>query len=225
MTLPQLPDLRGLPYYDEAATYWVYANRLWAWEFAGWKPESMSWKTGCYIHGGLSDNQINFSGPDVIPFFESLCVNNFEKFSIGAMKHAIMCVPSGHIATHGILQRNEEQDVRFYAAGPWPAFHALNSKFRVKADFPRWYLFQVAGPTSLQTLERATDESLKDIPFLRFRTARIAGKQVEIARIACQGILPRRCVGRSKRVRTSTMRSSRRVKLLAFRGSGGALTW
>jgi len=189
MTLPQLPDLRGLPYYDEAATYWVYANRLWAWEFAGWKPESMSWKTGCYIHGGLSDNQINFSGPDVIPFFESLCVNNFEKFSIGTMKHAIMCTPDGLIATHGILQRNDEQDVRFYAGGAWPAFHALNSKFRVKAEFPRCYLFQVAGPTSLQTLERAAGEALGDIRFLRFKSSKIAGKDVEIGRIGMSGNL------------------------------------
>jgi len=189
MTLPLLPDLRGLPYYDEAATYWVYANRLWAWEFSGWKTESLSWKQGCYIHGGLSDTQFNFSGPDVIPFFESLCVNNFEKYSVGAMKHAIMCTPDGLIATHGILQRNDEQDIRFYAGGPWPMFHALNSKLRVKVDTPRCYLFQVAGPTSLQALERATGEDLSDIKFLRFRAAKIAGKPVEIGRIGMSGNL------------------------------------
>ena len=189
MTLPQLPDLRGLPYYDEAITYWVYGNRSWAWEFAGWKPESMSWKTGCYIHGGLSDSQVIFNGPDVVRLFESLCVNNFEQFSIGSMKHAIMCTPAGLIATHGILQRNAEDQVRFYAGGTWPVFHAINSKFRVKVEFPRWYLFQVAGPTSLQTLERAADESLGDMRFLRFRTAKIAGKTVEIGRLGMSGNL------------------------------------
>jgi hypothetical protein len=25
-----------------------------AWEFNGWRAESMSWKTGCYIHAGMS---------------------------------------------------------------------------------------------------------------------------------------------------------------------------
>jgi len=189
MTMPHLPDLRGLPYYDEASTYWVYANRLWAWEFSGWKTESLSWKTGCYIHGGLSDTQFNFSGPDVVPFFESLCVNNFEKYSIGTMKHAIMCRPDGLIATHGILQRNGEDDIRFYAGGPWPVFHALHSKMRIKVDFPKCYLFQVAGPNSLQALERATDENLGDIRFLRFRPAKIAGKNVEIGRIGMSGNL------------------------------------
>ena len=45
-------DLRGLPYYDEPTLYLNLGGRLWAWEFEGWKPESLSWKTGCYIHGG-----------------------------------------------------------------------------------------------------------------------------------------------------------------------------
>lgn len=44
--MPQLPDLRGLPYYDEPSSYMVMMNRLWAWEFSGWKAESLSWKQG-----------------------------------------------------------------------------------------------------------------------------------------------------------------------------------
>ena len=189
MTLALLPDLRGLPYYNDPSTYMNMGGRLWAWEFNGWKPESLSWKNGCYIHAGLSDLQMNFTGPDVVPFFESICVNNFSKFSIGTIKHAVMCLENGLIAAHGCLQRNDEEDVRFYAGGPWPAYKAMGSKFRVKVDFPKWYLFQVAGPTSLQTLERATNESLADIGFLRFRTATIAGKPVEIARIGMSGNL------------------------------------
>ena len=50
-------DLRGLPYYDEPTLHLNLGGRLWAWEFDGWKPESMSWKTGCYIHTGLSNTQ------------------------------------------------------------------------------------------------------------------------------------------------------------------------
>ncbi|MBS0367017.1 MAG: aminomethyltransferase family protein [Proteobacteria bacterium] len=189
MNMPLLPDLRGLPFYDEPSSYMVMMNRLWAWEFSGWKPESMSWKQGCYIHGGLSDNQMNFRGPDVLKFFESICVNNFEKFSVGTMKHAVMCREDGLIASHGILQRNGEDDVRFYAGGPWPLFKASTSRMRVEFSLPRCYLFQVAGPTSIKTLERACDESLSDIGFLRFRKARIAGLDVEIGRIGMSGNL------------------------------------
>ena len=189
MTMPQLPDLRGLPYYDEPSSYMVMMNRLWAWEFSGWKRESLSWKKGCYIHGGLCDNQMNFKGPDVLKLFELMCVNNFEKFSIGTMKHAVMCLDSGLIASHGILQRNDEDDVRFFAGGPWPIFKAVTSKLRVEFSVPRSYLFQVAGPTSLQTLERACDESLADVAFLRFRKTKIAGKEAEIGRIGMSGNL------------------------------------
>ena len=63
-------DLRGLPYYDDEPTLHMnLGGRLWGWEFDGWKPESMSWKTGCYIHTGLSNTQTNFTGPDVKEFF------------------------------------------------------------------------------------------------------------------------------------------------------------
>jgi vanillate/3-O-methylgallate O-demethylase len=189
MNMPQLPDLRGIPYYSEPSSFMVMMDRTWAWEFSGWKKESMSWKTGCYIHAGLSDNQMNFSGPDVIKFFESICVNNFKEFPVGSMKHAVMCLENGLIASHGILQRNDEYDVRSYAGGPWPIYKAVTSGMRVEITTPRCYLFQVAGPTCLQTLERACGESLEDIRFLRFRNAKIAGKDVEIGRIGMSGNL------------------------------------
>jgi vanillate/3-O-methylgallate O-demethylase len=189
MMTAKLPELCGPLFYDEPSTYLSLWNRFRGWEYTGWKAESMSWKTGCYIHAGLSDTQMNFTGPDVVRFFESLCVNNFEKFSIGSMKHAVFCTDAGLIAAHGILQRNTETELRLFAAPPWPAYHAMAKKFRVEAQFPRCYLFQVAGPTSLETLERAADESLRDIGFLRFRDAKIADKRVEIGRIGMSGNL------------------------------------
>ena len=182
-------QLRGLPYYDEPTTYLNLMGRLWAWEFNGWKPESMSWKKGCYIHGGLSDLQINFTGPDLLPFFSSICTNSFASFPIGSMKHAVMCLENGLIATHGILQRNHEEEVRFFAAGPWPVYMLQKTSYRVKAQPTPSYLFQVAGPTSLDTLERATGESLRDIGFLKFRNAKIDGKTVEVGRIGMSGNL------------------------------------
>jgi vanillate/3-O-methylgallate O-demethylase len=182
-------ELRGLPYYEEPTTYLILGNRPWAWEFNGWKPESMSWKKGCYIHGGLSDLQINFTGPDIVPFFSSICTNSFARFPSGSMKHAVMCLENGLIATHGILQRNGEEEVRFFAAGPWPIYMLQKTSYRVKPQPCPSYLFQVAGPTSLDTLERATGESLRDIGFLKFRNSKIKGKTVEVGRIGMSGNL------------------------------------
>jgi glycine cleavage system aminomethyltransferase T len=182
-------DLDWLPFYDEPATYFLFRGQVRPWEFAGWKPESLSWKTGCYIHGGLSRTEFRFTGPDLVPFFESISVNSFAKYPVGSMKHGIMCLENGLIATHAVIQRNAEDDVRMYAAGGWAVYQAQKGKFRVKGEPWPGYLFQVAGPTSLETLERAAGESLSDIGFLRFRHAKIAGKTVEIGRIGMSGNL------------------------------------
>ncbi len=183
-------DLRGLPYYDEPITYLALAGRIFAWEFDGWKKESLSWKNGCYIHAGLSSlPTIRFTGRDAVPFFESISTNSFAKFSIGAMKHAVMCNEQGLIAAHGVLQRDQEDVLTFFAAGPWPIYQLAKSGFDVKRAMVDISIFQVAGPTSLATLERAAGEELSDIRFLRYRHATIGGKQVEIARLGMSGNL------------------------------------
>jgi glycine cleavage system aminomethyltransferase T len=189
MNDPQFPGLNGLPFYNEPITYHTIHGRLRAWEFNGWKPESMSWKTGCYIHTGLSNGQFNFTGPDVERFFSSICVNDFANLKVGGMRHAIMCTPDGRIAAQAITQKNAEDEYRYFAGVPWPHYMLQKSGLRVEVRHVPSYLTQVAGPTSLETLERATGESLRDIAFLKFRTARIAGKSVEIGRIGMSGNL------------------------------------
>lgn len=190
MTAPQLPELLGLPSYPYPALYLSLGNRTIPWEFAGWQEESMSWKTGCYIHAGLSSYQVHFEGPGAHDFLASICVNSFGKFSIGAMKHAVMCTDDGLIAQHAILQRNGEEEFRMFAAGlPWSEYLAAQSRFDVKVRHVPGYIHQVAGPNSLATLERATGESLRDIGFLRFRRATIDGTSVEIGRIGMSGNL------------------------------------
>jgi glycine cleavage system aminomethyltransferase T len=149
-----------------------------------------SWKTGCYIHAGLSDRQVNFEGPEVQAFWSSICVNSFARFPIGSMKHAVMCTDNGLIAGHAILQRNDEEEFRLFAAGlPWAEYLASQTSHKVKARRVPGFPHQVAGPNSLSTLERATGENLRDIGFLRFRKARIQGMNVEVGRIGMSGNL------------------------------------
>lgn len=92
-----------MPYYDEPVTYLALAGRIFAWEFDGWQQESLSWKTGCYIHAGLSSlPTIRFTGRDAVAFFESISTNSFAKYSQGTMKHAVMCNDQGLIAAYGV---------------------------------------------------------------------------------------------------------------------------
>ena len=69
-----------------------------AWEFGGWRPESMSWKTGCYIHAGLSSTgPVSIKGPEAKKYLQSLVINSLANFPIGSMKHGVMCTGDGLI--------------------------------------------------------------------------------------------------------------------------------
>jgi len=182
------------PFYSDHVLYQAIAGfgvpSVRAWQFNGWKAESMSWKTSCYIHAGLSrSGPQSFKGPDAARFLESLCINSFEKFPIGSMKHAVMCNEAGLIGAHGILERKAEDHFELFATFPWPLQRLAGTSYKVEAQMRNNYLFQIAGPTSLATLEKATGESLKDIRFLRFRDSKIEGTTVEVGRIGMTGNL------------------------------------
>jgi vanillate/3-O-methylgallate O-demethylase len=182
------------PFYTDHVLYHVIESAgipsVRAWQFSGWKAESMSWKTGCYIHAGLSSTgPLSLKGPDALKFLESLSINSFAKFPVGSMKHAVMCNEDGLIGCHGITERKAEDEFELFAAPPWPLQKLAGTAYRVEVQRRNDYLFQIAGPTSLKTLEKVTGESLRDIRFLRFRESRIDGTKVKVARIGMTGNL------------------------------------
>jgi glycine cleavage system aminomethyltransferase T len=115
-------------------------------------------------------------------------MNSLEKFPVGTMKHAVMCSEDGLIAAHGIIERKAEDHFESFAGGP-PGHYFKESDIPSDVEFKqlRNYLFQVAGPASLQILEKVTGESLGDIKFLRFRDTHINGVTTEIGRIGMTG--------------------------------------
>jgi vanillate/3-O-methylgallate O-demethylase len=182
------------PFYADQVLYQalVLGNeavpRLAAWRFNGWEAETLSWKKGCYIHAGLSNTgPVSIKGPDAARYLQSLVINSFAKFAVGTMKHAVACRNDGMIAAHGIVERKAADEFESYASflglptGPVP--------FDVRIAVLSQYLFQIAGPTSLQVLEKVTGASLRDIRFLTFRETRIGGIRTEIARIGMSGNL------------------------------------
>jgi glycine cleavage system aminomethyltransferase T len=104
-------------------------------------------------------------------------------------KHAVMCNDNGLISAHGVLQRLADDDFRLFVSGPWPRYLHSKTTKDIRLDVENNYLFQIAGPTSLETLEAATGESLRDIAFLRFRNSTIAGKTVQVLRVGMSGTL------------------------------------
>jgi glycine cleavage system aminomethyltransferase T len=178
------------PVYADAPLWSIAGPTPRVWEFDGWKPESLSWKTGCYIHAGLSGpNEITFSGAQAEDFLSGICINGFSGFAAGTSKHAIMLDDRGLIAAHGLLQRDGDERFRLFASGPWALYRHAQADLDVEAEVRDIYLFQISGPTALETLERATGESLRDIGFLGFRDTTVAGTRSEIGRIGMSGTL------------------------------------
>jgi glycine cleavage system aminomethyltransferase T len=186
---PKLPH----PFYADHVLY--HANGLRggvpsvrAWEFNGWRHESLSWRKTCYIHAGLSGTgPISIRGPDARKYLQGLLINSLEKFPVGSMKHGVMCSEAGRVAAHGIIERKAEDHFESWAGGP-PGIRFHDSvPFDVEVKRLDCYLFQIAGPTSLNVLEKVTGESLRDVGFLRFRDTRINGISCEIGRIGMTG--------------------------------------
>ena len=186
---PKLPH----PFYTDHVLY--YANGLRAgipsvraWEFNGWRQESLSWRETCYIHAGLSSTgPISIKGPDAEKYLQGILINSLKKFPIGSMKHGVMCSEAGLIAAHGIIERKSEDHFQSWAGGPPGARIVDRVPFDVEIKRLDYYLFQIAGPTSLKVLEKVTGESLRDVGFLCFRDTRINGITCEIGRIGMTG--------------------------------------
>src|SRR5262245_49921474 len=125
-TPPSITSPLAHPVYDDLRLFArSYLGTAKAWEFDGWKPESMSWKTGCYIHAGLSGpTQATFSGPDAGRFLEGICINGFSNFEDGGAKHAIMLTDDGLVAAHALTQRDAEDRYRMFATPPWALYQA-----------------------------------------------------------------------------------------------------
>ncbi|GAB3615557.1 aminomethyltransferase family protein [Okibacterium endophyticum] len=161
-------------------------------EFTGWRDEQMSWKETAYIHGNLNPTPtLRLTGPDALRFLSDHMVNSFENFPIGSGKHGIMCTEDGSVMADGVLLRLGEDDFITYWLSPYLDFVLMKGGYDVvpEQQTGQTFLFQIAGPRSLEILEAATGEDLRDIAFMRHRPSTIAGSEVRVLRMGMGGSL------------------------------------
>ena len=192
--IPGTFSITDVPVYPDVATYGNILGGLHIWEGDGWKPESMSWKTGSYVASNLSGlPEVTYSGPEAQAFLSSVSINDVYSWPIGTSKHLVMPDENGFIATHGLTVRDGEDSFRQFAAVPWGVYQAFASGKRVQVNLRDIFLYQVAGPTSLQVLERLIGEQLRDVRFLGIRKVEIPGidaqVDIEVSRIGMVGTL------------------------------------
>lgn len=163
-----------LPYDNDVPDYNVTFKHLSPVAFNGWKRESLSWKTGCYLHAGLNPaSPYRLRGPDALSLLRDACINGFETFSIGCSRHAVMCNQSGNVMADGVVIRTAEDDFTGFFLNPYIDYLVASGRYDVRGEdlSGKTFLFQVAGPKSLQVLEAATAENLRDIDFFWHRTS------------------------------------------------------
>ncbi len=160
-------------------------------EYSGWRNEVMSWKTGCYLHCGLNPSfTYRVTGPDALRLFSDICVNGFSRFSVGSLRHAIMCNEEGLIVAHGVLLRLAEDEFLTHYLGPWTDYKLKTGAYNATGDFEHnGFIFQLGGPRSLEILETATGDCLHDIAFARHRMSAIDAMPVRILRLGMAGTL------------------------------------
>jgi glycine cleavage system aminomethyltransferase T len=161
------------------------------WEADPWKEVTMSWKESCYIHAGISQNEMIWDGKDAQKILSTASINNVYKWPIGKSKHLVQCTKEGLIANHGLTHRDSETRFRQFASYPQGVFAQIKPGMDVRFSTRNIFIFQCAGPKSLQALERVTGKSLRDVEFLAARPTRIPNipAEIEITRIGMAGTL------------------------------------
>ncbi|MCW2292307.1 glycine cleavage system aminomethyltransferase T [Pseudomonas sp. BIGb0408] len=183
-----IPHSPYMPFDPAVELYSSSYGHLTPWEFSGWKNESMSWKTGCYLHAGLNPNfRKRIKGPDAMRLIQDACINDFTRFSIGASKHGVMCNELGNTMAEGMILRIAEDEFEFIGHGPYVDYLVESSSYRLKSQDvdSDTFLFQIAGPRSLEVVEALTGENLRDLEFLwhrpsRLRIAELSDRTIDI---------------------------------------------
>ena len=104
-----------------------------------------------------------------------------------------MLSEDGLIANHTLTVRDGEDRFRTLASPPWPLFQQHKFDFDVQVELNEIFILQVAGPRSLEILEKVLGKDIRDLGFLDFVPTSIPGVdapvELELSRIGMAGTL------------------------------------
>lgn len=186
-TGPFVPALPGGGVY--VAGGFPYLTPIW---FTDWRDETLAWNLTCSLYAHLNPSpQVIIKGPDAKRFFSENFVNKIDDFPIGLIKHGIMCLDNGLIATHGVIMRTAEDTYEAYWHSPYIEYALATGGYdcTIEDVSEKRYMFQMQGPHCLEILEKVTGEDLHDIEYRHFRQSHIDGEPVRILRFGMAGVL------------------------------------
>lgn len=167
---------------------------LFPYTYSGWRDETDSWKKTAYLGAALMNSPIyDVKGPDVAKFFSKICVNKFDNFKIGKIRHAIICNEKGQMMTDGVVMKIAEDTYRTYWLAPTLEFLVQQNQgaYDITGEdlTGKEYFFQIAGPLSYEIMSQVCDQELRDLKFANHMMIKIGGKDVRILRLGMTGNL------------------------------------
>jgi len=182
-TIPIHPlTYQELPYNPE---YSLYAGRLNPEKLNNATPDEMYWKVRqelTFRHTGEYPYQI--AGPDALKLLQRIFPRDVSKVKKGRCSYQFACFHDGGIITDGVLLRVDDDKYWFAQADgelfTW--YKAHSEGLDVTISDPDVWISQVAGPRSMDLLERIVDGPMPDWRYFDWVEVTIAGESVIISR-------------------------------------------
>ena len=162
-------------------------------EYTGVSDEIQASKTSAWVGTALTTSSPTYDvkGPDVVKFFNSVCVNDFSTLSENGIRHAIICNEKGQILTDSVVHKIAPDCIRTYWLNPVLDWLVQKSGMNIEGTNMAGKLFfiQVQGEKSLEIIEAACKTDFHDLKFGAHRMTKLVGKDVRILRMGMTGNL------------------------------------
>jgi glycine cleavage system aminomethyltransferase T len=162
-------------------------------EFTNWRSEQRAWAESCaLLDQSHHMTDLFVEGPDALRLFSDLAVNTFANFGVDKAKQFVAVNPAGQLIGDAILFHLDEE--LFDLVGhpmviDWVLFHLDRGDYEVTAERddnsavradgpPRFYRYELQGPTAAALLARASGAELPATKFFHMAEFRIAGHKV-----------------------------------------------
>ncbi|MEU6256739.1 aminomethyl transferase family protein [Streptomyces sp. NPDC047043] len=169
-----------------------FAQILLPLEYTDWTEECAAHVTSCYLGDWSSLHKVVVRGRQALEFLAWLGIRDLSRFEHGQIKHHVQLDQNGWVASEGILCRLGEEEFLYTAgSGDWLIWQLSQGSWDAEVEdvSPDRFIFGIQGPASLDTLEKLTGESLRDIAFSRSRMSGIGGVPVRVLRTGISGEL------------------------------------
>ncbi|HEY7621954.1 MAG TPA: hypothetical protein VH834_19420 [Solirubrobacteraceae bacterium] len=179
-----MAEQKRAPFHRPSATFNPLSNfREAPLEFTSWQEEQLSWKESCYLHAGLNPPPSQrISGRDAARMLTTICTNNVANVAVGGATHAVLVTSQGHVTASGMIFREAEDSFIAFIHKVLLDYHVAAGDWDITLEdlLGERFLFQIAGPRSLEVLEAALGEDLHDIRFFRHRHAPVARERLTV---------------------------------------------